>query len=55
MGCLRNGLLVGGPTVPLGCPKLAVFLESMTFSKGPASTEALCSTCGGIPVPCLGG
>lgn len=51
MGCLGKEWLVGTPVVPLGHPRLAVFLESVTFSKGPASTEALHSTYGGMLVP----
>lgn len=43
--------LVGTSVVPLGYLKLAVFLETLTFSKGSASTDALCSTYGGMLVP----
>lgn len=48
VGCLRKGWLVGAPVVPLGHPRLAMFLESMAFFKGPASMEALCGMHGGV-------
>lgn len=55
VGCLRKGWLVGTPMVPFGHPRLAVFLESVAFFKGPTSMEALCGMHGGIPILSLGG
>lgn len=48
-GVPRKGVAGGSA---LGTSQLAAFLESMTFSKGPASMEALCGAHGDIAVPC---
>lgn len=48
--------VAGGDTLDaLGTPQAVCVLESMTFSKGPASTGALCGTREGIAVSCWGG
>lgn len=52
MGWHRKVWLMREP--PFGTPQAGCVLESMTFSMGPASTEALCGTHDGTPVPCWG-
>lgn len=45
---------MGTPVVPLGHPRLAMFLKSIAFVKGPTSAEALCGMSGGVCILSLG-
>lgn len=46
---------MGTSVVPLGHPRLAMFLENIAFVKGPTSMKALCGLSGGVCIFSLGG